>query len=239
MIETKTLFVLAGGFGTRLRSVSKDTPKPLVEVSGKQFLVRVFQVWYNSGIRNFVFLLHYNVDKFYPVLDELASKYTDANIDFRVEHHPLGTGGAVLQEIKKNDYKNSVLISNADTWLDYIPKSIINNDKNVVLCGYSQNKDRFGQVRVNGEHVVSFQEKSIADHDLERKFLINLGFYNLVVDDLISLDVDSGEVSLEKVIFPKLIELKNLEVEIYGGYFMDIGVPDDFFAFEKFCVENQ
>ena len=55
----KKLFVLAGGFGTRLRALVSDVPKPLAPVAGRPFLLHLIDNWVAQGVKEFVFLLHY------------------------------------------------------------------------------------------------------------------------------------------------------------------------------------
>ena len=60
---TRTLMVLAGGFGTRLRSVTGPKPKALASISGKPFLSILMEKWISHGFEKFVFLLGYGSKK--------------------------------------------------------------------------------------------------------------------------------------------------------------------------------
>ena len=115
----KKLFVLAGGFGTRLRSVVSDVPKPLAPVAGKPFLMYLVDNWVVQGVREFVFLLHYESAQIQRLLLTISDypEYSDIKFTSIVEETPLGTGGAILNAIYKLGIKESILIANADTWL--------------------------------------------------------------------------------------------------------------------------
>ena len=115
----KKLFVLAGGFGTRLRSVVSDVPKPLAPVAGKPFLMYLVDNWVVQGMREFVFLLHYESAQIQRLLLTISDypEYSDIKFTSIVEETPLGTGGAILNAIYKLGIKESILIANADTWL--------------------------------------------------------------------------------------------------------------------------
>ena len=97
----KSLVVLAGGFGTRLRSVVSDVPKPLAPVAGQPFIVHLIDHWVNQGVVDFIFLLHYEAEKIKRVLNELSGRDEFFGVTFRfvVETTPLGTGGAILNAI--------------------------------------------------------------------------------------------------------------------------------------------
>lgn len=59
----KKLLVLAGGFGTRLKSLVSDLPKPLAPVEDKSFLEYLIYNWPDQGVSQFIFLLHYEANK--------------------------------------------------------------------------------------------------------------------------------------------------------------------------------
>ena len=97
------MFVLAGGFGTRLRSVVSDVPKPLAPVAGKPFISYLIAHWIEQGINDFVFLLHYEAGQIEAVLESMSAdpKFSDVNFRAITEEIPLGTGGSLLHAIKK------------------------------------------------------------------------------------------------------------------------------------------
>ena len=57
------LLVLAGGFGTRLKSILPNTPKVMAPICKKPFLYYQIENWSNQGIKSFNFLLHYEADQ--------------------------------------------------------------------------------------------------------------------------------------------------------------------------------
>ena len=69
-VMTRTLMVLAGGFGTRLRSVTGPKPKALASISGKPFLSILMEKWISHGFERFVFLLGYGSQE---IIDTLNS----------------------------------------------------------------------------------------------------------------------------------------------------------------------
>ena len=97
----KPLMVLAGGFGTRLRALVTDVPKPLAPVSGKPFIVHLIEHWVEHGVKEFIFLLHFEAPLIEAILLELLSnrRFDDIKIDVIVEAKPLGAGGAILNAV--------------------------------------------------------------------------------------------------------------------------------------------
>ena len=55
----KPMIVLAGGFGTRLKPILNDIPKPLAPILNKPFIIYLLENWIDQGVTKFIFLLHY------------------------------------------------------------------------------------------------------------------------------------------------------------------------------------
>ena len=101
--------VLAGGFGTRLGALTKNTPKPLIKVKNKPIINYGIDRLKMFGVSNFHFCLFHMKEK---IKKHIEKNYSDININFIQEKKPLGTIGAVSLIKKINqDY---VLIMNAD-----------------------------------------------------------------------------------------------------------------------------
>ena len=85
--------ILAGGFGTRLRSRVKDTPKPLTLIGGRPFLERQLEWLADQGVDHVVLAVHYLAEQ---VIDfALSRKDLSPKLTVVREDEPLGTGGAV------------------------------------------------------------------------------------------------------------------------------------------------
>src|SRR6185369_7620333 len=84
--------VLAGGKGTRLRSVVADRPKVLAPVSGRPFLTYLLDQIRDVGIRRVVLSTGYLAEQFASVIGD---RYRNCEIDYAQEDAPLGTGGAI------------------------------------------------------------------------------------------------------------------------------------------------
>jgi D-glycero-alpha-D-manno-heptose 1-phosphate guanylyltransferase len=85
--------VLAGGFGTRLRSVVSDLPKPMAPVGGRPFLELLLQYWIGQGVHRFVLSIGYLAEK---ISAHFGAAWGGAEIAYARETEPLGTGGGLL-----------------------------------------------------------------------------------------------------------------------------------------------
>ena len=88
----KEAIILAGGYGTRLRKVVPDFPKPMAPVSGRPFLEILFNNLIKKGIKRVVLSLGFMADK---IVNHFGSIYRDLELCYVVESFPLGTGGAI------------------------------------------------------------------------------------------------------------------------------------------------
>ena len=226
------MLVLAGGFGTRLKNAVCNLPKPMAPINGVPLLQLQLEHWIMQGQYNFIFLLHHQADIIIKFLLERSRYFgKKVTIDWIVEDTPMGTGGSVANAINVLELSGSVLVSNADTWLDGGLKQVINSDKPAVVGVIAVNDARrYGLVSIDKDkYVMSFVEKQT--HVISKiPGIINAGLYKLPVNAF--LDVGRVDFSLEEEILASLSSKKLLKAEILKGHFFDIGVPEDYY---KFC----
>jgi D-glycero-alpha-D-manno-heptose 1-phosphate guanylyltransferase len=227
MNRPSELLVLAGGFGTRLRSAIGEVPKPLAPVRGRPFLYYLIENWRNQGVTKLTFLLHHKAKCIEDYLCDMKAEGQLENCDVHTvtEPKPLGTGGAVAYAVRQLGLTGSFLVANADTWLGSGVGQISGENSPAMAVLLSQNTERYGAVQIHERKVVSFQEKQMS----QGKGLINAGLYHLPAAIFQNLEV--APFSLERDIFPKLVAEGELRAVKLETDFMDIGVPDDYSHF--------
>ena len=223
------MFVLAGGFGTRLRSVVSDVPKPLAPVSGKPFISYLIDHWIEQGINDFVFLLHYEAGQIKAVLESMSAdpKYSDVNFRSIIEGVPLGTGGSLLHAIKKLGIKDSFLVANADTWLGSGIRILSESLPCSLAAVKVPNTQRYGSLSFKGAKISRFEEKS----NSSGPGYVNSGLYHLL-PEIFQGFKGGAKFSLEEDVFPELVSTRKLGFVKLGSSFIDIGIPEDYL---KFC----
>src|SRR5689334_8542197 len=102
--------ILAGGFGTRLRSVLPDTPRVLAGVNGRPFLACLLDSLADAGVRDVILCTGYRAEQ---VEREFGSRYGQLSLRYSRETQPLGTGGALRQAVALTQAE-SVLALNGD-----------------------------------------------------------------------------------------------------------------------------
>ncbi len=230
---SKSLFVLAGGFGTRLKSVVSEVPKPLAPVNDHPFLYYQINNWYSQGITTFYFLLHHQSEMIIDYFNSLKreNKYQNCTFNFLIEKEPLGTGGSILNAIRYYNLKGDILITNADTWLESGICELSESKYNCIAVVEEKNTNRFGTIEFNNENlIINFHEKT----GINKSGFINAGLYKLNVDLFESIPLYA--FSIETYLFPELVKNKQINAKIINTTFIDIGVPEDYY---KFCSLNK
>ena len=223
----KEAIILAGGLGTRLRSVVADVPKCMAPVNGIPFINFVISYLKNEGVERFIFSLGYKSE---IVIDYVNKTFKDAYIEYVVENEPLGTGGAIklaCSKVKGTD----VLVLNGDTLfnIDIKRLSECHKDKQAdFTAALKEMKDfsRYGSVELDADFsLVAFNEKKFCS-----KGFINGGVYALNTKAL--LQEELPEIfSFEKDFLEKNIGHKKFYGLPCDNYFIDIGIPEDYSRF--------
>jgi NDP-sugar pyrophosphorylase family protein len=228
------LLVLAGGFGTRLKSAVSDVPKGLAPVNGVPILRLQIENWIHQGLASFVFLLHHEAHLVIDFLEaEMHGLLKKCEVDWIVESGPMGTGGAIANAVSAMNLSGSFLVTNADTWLGNGIQALAQAGSPAMAVVRVEDARRFGGVRFDDRNVVSqFVEKSA----LAQPGWINAGLYHL--DPTLFKGWDAEPFSLET---ERLVSWSNqgiLKAMPIEADFIDIGIPDDYFRFCRW-MESQ
>ena len=224
--------ILAGGKGTRLQSVISEVPKPMAPVNGKPFLEYVMNYLADSGINRVILSVGY---KYQCIMEYFKQKYRDIEIEYVLEKKPLGTGGAIKSALSKCN-EDRVFILNGDTFfeVDYKAMRVFSESVKsqlVMAVREMENLDRYGSLEIVNGHVVAFKEKKFCS-----KGFINGGVYD--VSRYILDDVDENVFSFEKDFLERNYMMFNIPIFISTGYFVDIGIPKDYFRANAYFTQS-
>lgn len=216
--------ILAGGLGTRLRSVLPDLPKCMAPVNCKPFLSYIIHYYQQQGIQRFIFSLGY---KHEVITEWLQQAYPSLNIDWVIETEPLGTGGAIQLALKKATMPD-ILILNGDTIFkaDLAAMTAFHKSRSAactLLLKPMQQFNRYGVVDIDADgRIQSFKEKKQYEQGL-----INGGVYLLNTGEFSKL-YWPAVFSFEKDYLEKYYSRLTMYGCVQEGYFIDIGIPEDF-----------
>jgi NDP-sugar pyrophosphorylase family protein len=229
------LFILAGGFATRLQGILDGCPKALAPIAEKPFLGLQIEHWLLQGINSFVFLLHHQAEMIIDFLKkEEDGLLKGCKVQYILEPEPMGTGGAVAYAIKKLGFQGDFLLVNSDTWLGagiYEMMNAMSPSLSVVRVG---NISRYGEVLFDEQlWVTAFIEKE----NKQKAGWISAGLCRLNTD--LFKEWDLLPFSIEQITYPKLVAKKALRAIIIESEFIDIGIPDDYHYFCHWIKSNK
>jgi NDP-sugar pyrophosphorylase family protein len=223
-LSNATAVILAGGLGTRLRSVVADRPKVLAEVGGRPFIEILLDQLVAEGVKSVVLCTGYLGIQ---VQDRLGTNYRAMALRYSREPQPLGTGGALRLALPMLD-SDPVLVMNGDSYCEarfdtFADRHASQGAAATILLVETDDTRRYGRVRVDQEgRVVSFSEKSA---DVGPGW-INAGIY-LLSRTLIESITTGRAVSLEHEVFPEWIG-RGLYGYCSPGRLWDIGLPESY-----------
>lgn len=220
--------LLAGGLGTRLKSVVNDRPKPMALIGEKPFMAYLVHELILQGINHIIFAVGYKgtmVEEYFK-----DGSGFGVQVDYAYEEALLGTAGAIKNAagfIRDDQF----LVLNADTFyqIDYSRLQTLSQDMSLdmaLVLRKVPDISRYGKAVLKDNRLMAFNEKS----EEAVPGTINGGVY-LMKRELLQ-EIPNGKVSLEHDMIPRwLSEGKALGGIVNDGYFIDIGVPADYYRF--------
>ena len=215
------VFLMAGGFGTRLKPLTDNCPKPLLKVGDKPILETVLLSFIKSGFHDFYISTHY--------LPKMIQEYFGdgtkwgVSINYVHEEHPLGTGGA-LGLLPKNLPALPVIMMNGDVLTKVDLEDLLvfhnKNNANATMCVREyEYQVPFGVIESEGNKITSMVEKPI------QRFHVNAGIY-VVGRDIVD-SVKKNEIVDMPTLLERFLDKRVLKYPFYE-YWLDIGRMDDF-----------
>ncbi|MDQ3802227.1 MAG: NDP-sugar synthase [Acidobacteriota bacterium] len=224
--------ILAGGKGTRLRPLTVYTPKPIVPVLNRSFLLYQIEILRRAGIREIILSLNYQPDKIRQILGD-GQDY-GVHLRYVTEPTPMGTAGAY--KYAASEIRETTIVFNGDILTDLDISQVVSQHKerraaaSIVLTPV-ENPAAYGLVETGAdERVLRFREKpkpeELATLSTNN---INAGIYVLEPEvlDIIPAGVN---YSFEYNLFPELLNRgKDFFAFIMReNYWRDIGTPQSY-----------
>ncbi len=220
----KECIILAGGLGTRLRTVVANLPKCMAPVAGRPFINYVIDYFLAQGIEKFILALGYKAE---VIIGHIQETYPGMDVQYSIEIEPLGTGGAIKKACGLLEGKTAV-VTNGDTLykVDIGEASTafaLRPSNCTLLLKPMVNFERYGVVELNENNAITaFKEKQFYETGL-----INGGVY-LLNSELFLKQVFTEKFSFEKDYLEAFYALGKMYGIVQDAYFIDIGIPEDF-----------
>lgn len=235
--------ILAGGKGTRLRPLTVYTPKPIVPVMNRPFLLYQIEILRRAGIRDITLSLSYQPDKIEDSLGD-GSDY-GVNLHYVTEPSPLGTGGAY--KFAANKIGETTIVFNGDILTDLDVFKVIafhqqNKAEATIVLTPVENPAAYGLVETNDENKVQrFLEKpkpeELAGSTTKN---ISAGIY-ILEPGILDAIPENENYSFEYNVFPDLLSRQKsfYAFIMKENYWRDIGTPQSYLAAHHDFLDGQ
>ena len=222
--------ILAGGRGSRLGSLTHDTPKPMLPVRGIPFLERLIAHLEQNGFSKIILSLGYKASQITTHFSQ--GKFPNSEIIFSIESIPLGTGGALKQALG-HATNQLTFIFNGDTYVECDYKKIANchhcTPAGILTIGTISDisESRYSKITVNQQNLITSFGGEAERTDFSTR--INGGIYVTRSEQLVGhLErFRSSRFSLEQDFLSKYDGTGIFSFPLYGQ-FLDIGTPEDY-----------
>lgn len=217
--------ILAAGLGKRMRPITLETPKALVELKGKSLLEHVLENCRGVGIDECVLVVGYLKEK---IIERFGEEFKGMKLQYVVQEEVSGTAKAV--ELGKSFFGEEFLVLSADV---IVPEECLQEVVGlkgfdaVLLVREEEFPERYGVVEIEGERVVGLEEKPVK----AKSNLVNSGVYKF--SEKIFEVISRTEVNSERGEFEITDSIKILLEEGSVGFVkcegkvLDIGSLDD------------
>jgi NDP-sugar pyrophosphorylase family protein len=217
--------ILAGGAGSRLKSVTGNTPKPMAIIGNRPFLELLMLQLRRNGFSHVVLSVG-------PAQDAIEEHFGEVtlgmNLGYSVELSPLGTGGG-LRQASDHIQTDTVLVMNGDSYtyveLDRLVEAHLKSGADLTMVVIKASRYDAGSVLLDScGRVTAFAEK----REVQGTAYLSAGIY-LLQKHLVR-DISSGtKISLEEQLLPGwLASGKRVEAFVSAGPCIDIGTPERF-----------
>lgn len=227
MLRPTKAFVLGAGLGTRLRPLTNDTPKPMLNIKGRPLIELIFDKLVDVGIEEIIVNTHHAPEVYKAHFK--SDIYKGAKLRFIHEPVLLDTGGALKNAFQYLDKKCGVLVYNGDILsdvnLDKFLTSFANTQSPVslVLRDFGENKN----VSVNSSYVCDMRFKLKTDYEKLAQFT---GIFAAKNDFFNLLEAEKKQIFSTVDIFLELIKSdpKSISAHFDNSDWNDIGTLKEY-----------
>jgi len=221
-IHDNPVFLMAGGFGTRLHPLTKDTPKPLLKVGSKPILEMIIDQFISYGFHNFYISTHFKSEQIRDYFKN--GELHNISIKYVHEDVPLGTAGS-LGLLPENLSDFPIIVMNGDLLTKVDFKNLLDfhddNHAEATMCVREYDfQVPYGVVEIDNYSIKEIEEKPV------HKFFVNAGIYVLSKNLIDKVD---GKTYLDMTDFlGKELKIGKVNAFPIHEYWLDIGQIEEY-----------
>jgi dTDP-glucose pyrophosphorylase len=212
--------IMAGGEGRRLRPLTRDCPKPMLQVAGKPLLEIILNQCIDAGFEDFYFSVNYLKEKIQMYFKDGSA--WGVRIQYLEEAEPLGTAGALGLLQQRPDHPFLVLNGDVLTRVDYMNllRFHSDNQSTATLCVREHSTQiPYGVVHMEDVKVVALEEKPVLTHH------VNAGIY-LLNSDVLDLIPRNAFLDMPQLLKTVSEQGKSVSAFPLHEYWLDVGHPE-------------
>lgn len=233
--------ILVGGFGTRLRPLTTNIPKPIMPIVNKPFLIYQIELLKMYGVTDIILAIGHLSDVIRKKLG--SGKEFGVKLTYSLEKQPLGTGGAVKLASRHLNGEPAFIL-NGDVLTDINLEKLLKlhkSKKSKVTIALTPVADpsKYGLVETSDTHAIKAFVEKPGPNEITTN-MINAGTYYFE-NEVFDMIPDGVNYSLERGLYPAMLD-KKMPFYAYNSnddYWIDIGRPDKYLEANKDILEGK
>ena len=223
--------ILVGGFGTRLRPLTLSVPKPLLPVGNVPIVERIIASLERAGVTRAVLALGFKPEPFIAAFPD--GRCGGVALEYAVEPEPLDTAGAIAFAARHAGISSTFVVANGDILTSLDVSRVVDFHRASGAEGTLHlvpvdDPSQFGVVETDASgRVLRFVEKPAPGESISRN--VNAGTYVLEPSVIDRVPV-GAKVSIERVVFPAMVESASLYAVATDDAWVDTGRPETFLS---------
>ncbi|MBU6241412.1 MAG: nucleotidyltransferase family protein [Acidobacteria bacterium] len=223
--------ILVGGFGTRLRPLTLSVPKPLLPVGNVPIVERIIASLERAGVTRAVLALGFKPEPFIAAFPD--GRCGGVALDYAVEPEPLDTAGAIAFAARHAGISSTFIVANGDILTSLDVSRVVefhraSGAEGTLHLVPVDDPSQFGVVETDASgRVLRFVEKPAPGESISRN--VNAGTYVLEPSVIDRVPV-GAKVSIERVVFPAMVESASLYAVATDDAWVDTGRPETFLS---------
>ncbi|HZB41864.1 MAG TPA: NDP-sugar synthase [Ilumatobacter sp.] len=218
--------VLVGGFGTRLRPLTNEIPKPMLPIVHRPMIVRLVERLAKGGVTDVVLALGFKPEPFRAAFPD--GRHGDVHVHYAVEPAPLDTAGAIAFAAREAGVDETFVVANGDIITDLDVARLVDAHRAARSAATIHlipvaDPSAFGVVETDPTGVVRRFVEKPAPGETDSN-LINAGTY-VLEPSVLELIEPGRKVSIERDTFPRLVASGALAALATDDYWIDAGRP--------------
>jgi len=225
MASVSTAIILAGGKGTRLRSIVSDVPKPMASINGRPFLEYQLDYLAQNGMERVILAVGYMAE---VVQEYFGNRWNGMQILYSIETKVLGTGGALIKASRLLEPDEHTLVLNGDTYFPItlsllVEQHFAKQSDMTIAMFQSTNSQRYSSFKVDDDGRARFNDSATPSYCSGGIYI----FSTKVISYLRAQKINSS--SFESQLMHHFFDLEfSVFAYFEACFFIDIGLPQDY-----------